>query len=478
MTPTALIPGKRKLESEEFLEPSSTSLHILDLPNEIIERIFHSCVVEAMTFEEASNIRSVCRQFKLVFDGLNFGISPELAPEGTTPRHVFELWQRLNRTPLYDARIPAERRINPSAVGRDIAALLGEMGEIERLERARSRIIFCAHLPELKPSFLFLQRVFISRGVTASALSPSRVFNLSDQLTVAMSQPLYAKFVTTHTRLLHFPPPEMNALGNCTILDLQSSGIIALPPEIGQLTELQALLLSNNYLRTLPRELGNLVHLTHLFLDNNQLHHLPSSLSQLSRLTRLSIANNDFNHVPACICALEKLDDLNLSENAIASFPPELGLLTNLKTLDLGNNRLATLPFQFGMLTSLQTLYLSGNQLTELPVSVGWLSQLRIMGVSHNRLTSLPETVCFLENVTMLNLCKNRLSSLPNGIGRMGSLTMLDLSFNPITQLPVTLLHLRSLRKLGIGNIPGLGQNIAIMELLDALCRQLGTQLF
>ena len=147
----------------------------------------------------------------------------------------------------------------------------------------------------------------------------------------------------------------------------------ALPPELGALSELTILDLDgNDLLGGIPAEVGALGKLRHLDLRWNDMSEpLPAELGQLSSLEYLMLYQAGISgEIPIELGSLANLEALHLGANGLTGeIPPELGNLSELRSLGLYHNDLSgQVPRELGNLKQLNYLTLSSNEMLSGPL--------------------------------------------------------------------------------------------------------------
>jgi len=186
--------------------------------------------------------------------------------------------------------------------------------------------------------------------------------------------------------------PDISALENLQILDMDGNRITSIPREIGKLQRMRTLLLAENQLSSIPwTSLENLNDLNQLDISSNKLSGdlLPSSLPSitLSSLSNFDMHTNTLESLPSNLIlpsltqfnatqnaitaagtfftSTPRLCHLSLSQNQLPSLPDGVVHLHYLRTLDISNNIIEHIDPRLGLLDDLTTFMWQGNVLRQ-----------------------------------------------------------------------------------------------------------------
>ena len=264
--------------------------------------------------------------------------------------------------------------------------------------------------------------------------------------------------------------PDLGALSNLTILDLHANELSGTIPDLNALTELAALDLGHNNLTGSFPDLSALTKLWWLRLGNNRLTGEIPDLSTLTALNRLLLHDNRLTGKIPDLSALTSLAVLDLNNNQLTGQIPGLSTLTALEGLRLHDNRLTGKIPDLSALTSLVSLYLNNNQLTGQIPGLSTLTALEGLRLHNNRLTGNIPDLSALTELRSLDLSDNQLSeSIPN-LSALSRLKDLHLDSNRLTGQFPDLSTLTDLTKLYL-NDNNLSGPILGLNLLTKLTR-------
>ncbi|MDE0312808.1 MAG: leucine-rich repeat domain-containing protein [Caldilineaceae bacterium] len=246
--------------------------------------------------------------------------------------------------------------------------------------------------------------------------------------------------------------PDLSALTQLTILDLDFNQLTGSIPDLGALSQLEWLSVSSNRLTGTVPVLNTHTKLERLDLSANQLAGSIPNLAALTQLTDLSLAENNLTGPIPDLSALTNLNELDLGSNRLTGPIPDLSALTNLKVISLSDNELSgTIP-ALGSLTNLTDLYLGSNQLTGSVPGLSALTNLAWIDLSNNHLTGRIPDISALTNLRFFLLARNQLSGPIQDLSTLTNLTDLSLANNSLTGTIPEISSLVSLSGLDLSN--------------------------
>ena len=174
--------------------------------------------------------------------------------------------------------------------------------------------------------------------------------------------------------------PNIVALTELQILDLEGNRIISLPDTLGKLRRMRILLLGDNHLESLPWEAFEMFgDLYELDVFSNKLSDdlLPSSVKQitLSSLSNFDIHSNSLTSLPSNLF-LPSLTQFNATQNSITTTNSFFTTTPRLVHLSLAQNQLTTIPDGVIHLAYLRTLDISNNIIEHIDPRLGFLDRL------------------------------------------------------------------------------------------------------
>lgn len=252
--------------------------------------------------------------------------------------------------------------------------------------------------------------------------------------------------------------PDLSALTQLSILDLDFNLLTGSIPDLGALSQLEWLSVSSNQLSGSIPNLNTHIKLERLDLSANQLTGSIPNLVALTQLTDLSLADNNLTGSIPHLGALTNLTELDLGSNRLTGPIPSLSALTKLKVISLSDNDLSGSIPVLSSLTRLTDLYLGSNQLTGSVPGLSALTNLAWIDLSNNRLTGQIPDISALTNLRFVLLARNRLSGPIQDLSTLTNLTDLSLANNSLTGPIPEISSLVSLSGLDLSNNQLTGQ--------------------
>ena len=246
--------------------------------------------------------------------------------------------------------------------------------------------------------------------------------------------------------------PDLRALAQLSILDLDFNLLTGSIPDLGALSQLEWLSVSSNQLTGSVPDLNTHTKLERLDLSANQLTGSIPNLAALTQLTVLSLAGNNLTGSIPDLSALSNLTELDLASNRLTGPIPDLSTLTNLEILSLSDNELSGSIPVLSSLTNLTDLYLGSNQLTGSVPGLSALTNLAWIDLSNNRLTGQIPDISALTNLRFVLLARNQLSGPIQNLSALTNLTDLSLANNSLTGPIPAISSLVSLSGLDLSN--------------------------
>ena len=246
--------------------------------------------------------------------------------------------------------------------------------------------------------------------------------------------------------------PDLSALTQLTILDLDFNQLTGPVPDLSTLSQLEWISVSSNQLTGSVPVLNTHVNLERLDLSANQLTGSIPNLAALTQLTDLSLAENNLTGSIPDLKALTNLTELDLGSNRLTGTIPDLSALTSLKVISLSNNELSGSIPVLSSLTNLTDLYLGSNQLTGSVPDLSALTNLAWIDLSNNLLTGQLPDINALTNLRFVLLARNQLSGPIQDLSTLTKLTDLSLANNSLTGTIPQISSLVSLSGLDLSN--------------------------
>lgn len=181
------------------------------------------------------------------------------------------------------------------------------------------------------------------------------------------------------------PPQVFPTCGHVVTAKFSGNCLSSLPPQFRSFTALRRLHLDDNQFDIFPTEIFALGNLSILSLESNKITAIPAGIAALGgTLSELHLGGNKIDTIPPEIEALSCLESLTLANNNLCSLPSEIGKLTFLRELTLHDNSLSELPSSMVTMLNLHSLTLHRNKFHIIPDLLAWLPGLHEVSLYEN----------------------------------------------------------------------------------------------